>query len=192
MSDMAIAYERHRISVDEYHRMADAGVFPPDARIELLDGDLIETVVTMHPPHAACIVGLVELLTMRLVPFACVRSQVPVILGDYSEPEPDCAIVRRDPRRYIDRHPQVADIFFLIEVADSSRDEDRRMKIPLYGRCGVAETWLVDLVDDVVLIHRDPAPDGYGVVTIARRGETVAPLAFPDVAIPVDDILPPR
>jgi Uma2 family endonuclease len=187
---MLLPYARHRISVDEYHLMYDA--FSPDDRIELIDGELFETVVPMKPPHAAGIATLSETLPRYLGSLVAVRCQVPVILDKYSEPQPDFTIARRDPRYYIDGHPRIPDIFSLIEVADSSRDADRRMKIPLYGRCGVPESWLIDLVDDLVFVYRDPGPEGYRLVVPARRGEAITPLAFPDRSIPVDEILPRR
>jgi len=189
---MAVAYERHRISVDEYHRMDDAGIFDPDKRIELIEGELIETVGPMNPPHAAGVAMLTRILVTRFSDRADVRCRLPVILNDYSEPHPDFAVVRTDPRYYLDGHPQPASIFLLVEIADSSRDEDQRIRILLYGRSGVTESWLVDLIDDRVVIYRDPTPKGYGTVTFARRGETIAPLAFPNDHVPVNDILPPR
>jgi Uma2 family endonuclease len=190
MSEMVLPYVRHRIRVEEYRRMAEA--FPSGARIELIDGDLIETVVPMNPPHASRVQKLTMALVGQLAGRAQIRCQLPVTLDDYSEPEPDCAVVRFDARDYFDDHPRVPDIFLLIEVADSSRDADRRMKVPLYGRCGVSETWLVDLVDDLVIVYRDPGDDGYGLVAPIRRGEVITPLAFPDCSVAVDAMLPPR
>jgi Uma2 family endonuclease len=192
MSDMAIAYAPHRFTVDDLYRMEADGYFAPDARIELLDGEIFERVEVMNPPHATSVQRMNIAVVRRLSAVATIRCQLPVVLDRFSEPHPDFAVVRADPRDYLDGHPRTRDVFFLAEVADSSRDQDRRLKLPLYGRRGVPETWLVDLVDEVVLTYRDPTPDGYGVVTVARRGETVAPLAFPELAIAVDDILPPR
>ena len=109
MSEMAVAYARHRISVDEYHRMAEAGVFDPDARIELIDGELIERLVPVKPPHAGTVALITRLLTLRLGERACVRCQLPVTITDSSEPEPDIAVVRFSPRRYLDSHPSAGD-----------------------------------------------------------------------------------
>ncbi len=172
--------------------MDDAGIFDPDKRIELIEGELIESVGPMNPPHAAGIAMLNHILVTRLSDRADIRCQLPVILNDFSEPQPDFTVARVDPRYYFDGHPRTESIFVLVEIADSSRDEDQRIKIPLYARSGVAESWLIDLIDDRVVIYRDPTPKGYGTVTFARRGETIAPLAFPDDHIPVNDILPPR
>ncbi|HTW85829.1 MAG TPA: Uma2 family endonuclease [Candidatus Sulfotelmatobacter sp.] len=192
MSDMQIAYAPHRFTVDDFHRMSDAGYFAPDARVELLDGQFYETVVSMNPPHAVSVQRLNVALVRRLGDVATIRCQLPVILGEYSEPLPDFALVRPNSREYLDGHPQTDDVFFLVEVSDSSHDQDRRLKAPLYAHHGVREVWLVDLVDDLVVAYRDPRADGFAIVTVARRGETIAPLAFPGIRVPVDEMLPPR
>ncbi len=191
-AQMAVTHVRHRIDVEEYHRMAEAGVFDPERRIELIEGELIETVAPMNEPHAVGLSKLNALLVRRLSGRATIRCQSPVTLSDDSEPQPDFAVVRLDPRDYIDRHPQPPDVHFLVEVADSSRAFDQRRKIPLYARTGVAETWLVDLVDDRILAYRDPGPDGYATTVSATRGESITPLAFRDERFDVNEILPVR
>lgn len=187
---MAIAFERHRITVDEYHKMAEAGVFHPDARIELIEGELIETLVTMNPPHVSAIGRITRLLVQRLSDRALVLCQTPDILSNYSEPEPDFSIVRFEKREYQDRIPGPADAYFFIEVSFSTHRLDRR-KIRVYAKSGVPEAWMVDLVKDCIIVHRDPSPEGYRNVTIAQRGESIAPVAFPDERFLVDDLLPP-
>lgn len=172
--------------------MADAGIFSHDARIELIDGELIESVAPMYPPHASGVAVLNRTLVRRLGERSSIRCQLPVTLGGYSEPEPDFAVVKAEAREYRDRHPGPDDIQLLVEVADSSRDEDRRMKIPLYARFGIPESWLVDLVDDHVVVYRNPGPRGYRTTSAHDRGEEIALLAFPGVPIPVDEMLPPR
>ena len=192
MAQMAATHVRHRVDVEEYHRMAEAGVFDPERRIELIEGELIETVAPMKEPHAVGLSRLMVLLVRCLAGRATIRCQSPVTLSDDSEPEPDFAVVRPEPRDYLERHPRPADAYLLIEVADSSRAFDQRRKIPLYGRCGVAETWLVDLVDDRIVAYRDPGPGGYATTVIATRGESLAPLAFRDERFDVSEILPAR
>jgi Uma2 family endonuclease len=188
---MALAYERHRVTLDEYHRMVDAGVFEPDARIELIEGELIERRGAMKPPHASAITRTNRLLIQRLGDRATVCCQTPVTLRFDSEPMPDFAIVRPDASDFRHRHPGPEDVHVLIEVADSSRDFDRRRTMPLYARSGIAESWLVDLVDDLIVVYREPSDTGYASQTEFRRGDVFAPLAFADVALPVDAILGP-
>src|SRR5579862_3313387 len=191
MSDMAIEYERHRITVEEYHRMLDAEVFDPGRRIELVEGELLERVRPMNPPHASSVQRLNVLLVTTLGTKATVRCQLPVTLPPDSEPHPDFALARLDAHAYGDRHPNPDDLLLLIEVADSSRDLDRRQKIPLYARRGISEVWLVDLVDGVIVVHREPIGDWYGSIHTAKRGDFVSPLAFPDARFAVDDFAGP-
>lgn len=191
MSDMALAYERHHITLEEYHRMVDAGVFYDSPhRIELIEGELIETMTPMGMPHATAVSGITEVFVMTFGARGLVRCQLPVTLPNDSEPQPDVCVAHRRSSKYLDHHPYAEDIYLLIEVAQSSLDFDRRRKIPLYGRCGVAETWLVNLVAGEVAIYRDPCDIGYGSTQIARPGESIAPLAFPDEQFRVDVLLP--
>ena len=188
---MALAYERHRVSLEEYHRMVGAGVFDPESRIELVEGELIEREGAMNPTHASAITRTNRLLVTRFGARATVCCQTPITLPYDSEPMPDFAIVRLDPRDYDDRHPGPDDAHLLIEIADSSRDFDRRKKVPLYARSGIPEAWLVDLVDEVVVVYRGPSGTGYNARFEVRRGESIAPVAFPDIALPVDALLGP-
>jgi Uma2 family endonuclease len=180
---------RHRpISVSDYHRMFEAGVFRPDERVELIRGELI-AVPPMGAPHRAAINRLNRLLTERFNGRAVVQVQCPVIVSDDSEPEPEFALLVWDPTGYEGRDPSPADTLLLIEVSHSSRGFDRRVKVPLYAETGVPEVWLVDLVEHAVLVFRDPLGNKYTTTQVARRGETIACAAFPDDPIPVSDII---
>ena len=192
MSDMAIesAYVLHRIDVDEFHRMAAAGVFASDAHIELIDGELIERVGPIRPPHAGTVTKIASYLRDAFRTHAHVRSQQPVTLGPASETQPDVALVAFDRDGYMQRHPSRADIHLLIEVSDSTRDIDRRKKIPLYARAGVPEVWLVDLIDDSVLMYRRPEAGTYSDVRRAVRGERLYTSAFEMEIFEVADFLP--
>jgi Uma2 family endonuclease len=191
MSEMAIAYERRLISVDDYHRMYEAGVFAPDERVELVDGELI-AVPPMGPRHAGAIGRLTRLFTSRLGDRVLVRVQLPVIVDDRSEPEPEFVLVPPDPYDYADRHPQPADVLLLVEVSDSSRDFDRRKKVPLYARAGIHEVWLLDVVDRRLLVFRDPSGGAYRTKSTLAQGNDVAMLAFPDERFTVAEILGPQ
>lgn len=190
MSDMAVTYKPHRVTIDEYHRMVAAGVFDADAHVELIEGEILERVSPIHPAHAMTTWRITELLAQRLGARAMVRSQSPVTLPYDSEPQPDIAVARRD-EAYWTRHPGVSEALLVVEVADGSLGSDRRKKIPLYARAGIAEVWLVDLINEIVYVHREPRNGEYTSVSVARRGDTIAPHAFPDAAIAVSDFLPP-
>ena len=188
---MVIAFERHHITIEEYHRMVEAGVFE-DARLELLDGELIETMAPTHPPHTHTTSTITEALIQRLAPRAMVRCQMPVTLPNDSEPEPDVTVARRLPGGYYGRHPNIRDVFLLVEVADSTLSLNRRVKIPIYARAGVREVWLVNLVDDEVTVYREPTGAWYASIQTFKRGDEISMIAFPGERFAVDDILPPR
>ena len=179
---------RYRFSIEEYHQMAEAGIFTEDDRIELFDGEII-AMAAIGSPHAKAVSIQHHLLDQALGDRAIVRSQQPILLQPDSEPEPDITVVRARADWYASRHPGPEDIFLIIEVADTSLTYDRDTKIPRYGREGIPESWLWDLNGKRLFVYQDPGPDGYRSVTVLGRGDTVAPAAFPDVRITVDDVL---
>jgi Uma2 family endonuclease len=179
----------HRFTVDEFLRMDEAGIFDPDVRLELLDGEIVE----MSPvgvPHAACVTRLTALLVPLLARRATVRIQNPLVLDAHQMPQPDIAVVRFRADGYAAGHPRATDALLVIEVADSSLRTDRRRKVPRYAQAEIPEAWLIDLPGDAVEVCREPRDGHYtDVRTAARRGDTIAPLAFPDLALRVEDIL---
>jgi len=189
---MALAYERHRISIEEYHRMVDAGVFEPGSRVELIRGELIEQMAPIGTLHTSTTARIMRVLLRSLGDRAHVNCQTPVTLPDDSEPEPDFTVARPDARSYFDHHPYPQDLLLVIEIAESSLDFDREVKAPLYGQSGVGEYWIVDAVNRVVRIYREPSARGYEIQRILRAGDSIAPLAFPNDALGVDDLLPPQ
>ena len=180
---------RHRFSADDYHRMDEAGVFPPDdRRYELLDGE----VLVMGPigvRHSGCVVRLNHEFS-ALGSRAVVSVQGPLRLDDHSEPLPDLMLLCPPVTTYDDRHPTAADVLLLVEVADSSLAFDQREKLPRYAAAGVREFWLIDLKTNRVEIHREPDGDTYREKRTFMRGDTVTPTAFPDHELSVDDLLP--
>lgn len=184
---MSVEAREHRFTVDDFHRMAETGILSPDDRLELIDGVIVE-MTPIDPPHASAVDDFAELLFDRLGGRARIRVQNPIVLHDRSQPVPDLTAARRREGLYQAAHPRPEDIHFLIEVADSSTHRDRREKLPRYAAAGVREVWLVDLPRKRIEIHRDPSADGYVNVATVSSG-TVFPSAFPDVAVPVDEIL---
>lgn len=178
----------------EYERLVDLGAFGPEERLELIGGQL----VVREPqgrPHATGIRLVAAALRAAFGPGWVIEAQLPVALDEESEPEPDIAVVRGQPRDYIASHPTRPDL--VVEVALGSLALDRREKASLYARAGVADYWIVNLVDNVVEVYREPVPDPdgaygwrYASMATLRRGNSVTPLALPDSAIPVSDLLP--
>lgn len=179
----------HRFSRAEYHQMAGAGLFLTE-RVELLDG----VIVTMSPqnsPHAGTVHRLLFVLSRTLGTGAYVRVHAPVILNDWSEPEPDIAVCQPDPYDYTREHPRAHQICLVIEVADTSLTYDRTQKARAYAASGIPEYWIVNLGECrvEVLNAPDPAVGRYTQERLVSQGET---LSLPSgQTIAVADILPP-
>jgi Uma2 family endonuclease len=186
---MGAQLTRHRFTVEEYHRMGDAGILPEDSRIELITGD----VVVREPigsRHAGTVNRLTRLWTSRLGERAVVQIQNPIELPkEDSEPQPDVTLLRPRPDFYATAHPLADDVLLLIEVADSTLAVDRRVRMPLYARAAIHEAWLLDLTADRVEVYRAPTLRGYQDVVRLERGQEVAPLAFADLILTVEDLL---
>ena len=148
------------------------------------------TVEEYHrPEHSGCVGALTRLLARQVGGRALVWVQNPVHLPDRSEPQPDVALLRPRPDGYRTAHPLPPDILLVIEVADASLESDRAAKLPLYAHAGISDVWLVNLLGDVIEISREPRAGRYRSLEYARRGAAVTPLAFPALALRVDDIL---
>ncbi len=171
-----------RLKRDEYEKLVALGVFEGE-RVELLHGTIVE-MSPGYPDHASPIELFNMLLVPALVGRASVRVQLSFLAADDSVPEPDLAVVPL--RSYRKQHPDSAHL--IIEVASSSLRKDRLVKAPLYAASGVEEYWIVNVSEQCIEVFRDP--DGGTYRTTGRHGvgETVSPLAFPDVAVRVAEI----
>lgn len=185
---MVAAWKRRRFTVDQYYEMARAGILGPDDRVELLDGEVVEK-MPIGSEHAGCVEYLAWQFNRALGDDALVRTQNPIHLSRYSEPEPDLAIVRFRADLYRRDHPTVADVLLLIEVSDSSVARDRVLKLPLYAAAGITEVWIVDLPAARLRVFRGPGPDGYATTLDLTCGAVVTPVAFPHLELAVTDIL---
>jgi Uma2 family endonuclease len=178
----------YRFTRDEYYRMGDAGLFI-DKRVELLDGEII-TMPPQNPPHAGGLTRIPSVLMRLLGTAVAIRVQLPIVLDDWSEPEPDIAVCQPDPDDYMFAHPRADQVLLLIEVADSSLPYDRGRKIPAYARSGIPEYWIINLVDRKIEMFSDPDPAAqrYRTERAAVAGDT---LSLPGgIALPAADILP--
>lgn len=196
------ADELLRLSVEQYHAMAAAGILAPDDRVELLEGWLVRK-MTKSPEHVTGSDDLRDAL-VRTIPHGWhVRSQDPIDVGD-SEPEPDQTVARGTRSLYRKRHPGPADIGLVAEVADSSLRRDREWKMRIYARARIPVYWLINLVDRTVEVFTDPsgpissdrAAAGnepvYRTRAVYRAGERV-PLALDGAVVgevPVDALFP--
>ncbi|MDP9107249.1 MAG: Uma2 family endonuclease [Candidatus Eremiobacteraeota bacterium] len=179
-----------RITVAEYHRMGEAEIFGPEERVELLDGVLIE-MPPGGPPHAYSVDRMTSAFHKRFSGRAYIRAQGPVTLDRWSEPEPDVMLSAPPEEQYAVAHPKPSQVFLVAEVAVSSLRYDSGAKLRAYARRGVREYWIVDVEHGHVDVYREPRGERYKKHERVERGHSVAPLAFPDDAIAVNDILPP-
>jgi Uma2 family endonuclease len=179
---------RRKLTADEYQRMGEAGIFDEDERVELLGGELYE-MTPIGDDHIGDIITLTEIFSEGLGRRAHVSVQNPIRLSEHSEPQPDVALLRRRDDRYRTGKARPEDVFLLVEVARTSLDYDRHTKLPLYAAAGIAEVWIVNLIDEQIEVYRQPRRDGYTYHSVHSRGETVTPLAFPDLIIAVGEIL---
>jgi Uma2 family endonuclease len=174
----------HRFTVAEYDRMIDQGILKEDARVELIRGEIVAK-MPIGDPHVACVDRLNRLLVLAVGEQATVSIQNPIRLAD-SEPEPDVVLKRRE----FYGKPGPADILLVIEVADASLEDDREVKRPLYAENGIAEFWIVNLIDRCLEVHRQPRADGtYADVRTLRAGETIEISTLPGVRVAVTDAI---
>lgn len=152
--------------------MGESGILSDEDRTELIDGEIIE-MAPIGSRHAGHLNRLVSLLSNVVGDRALVSVQNPIRLGQFSEPQPDLALLRPRDDFYSSAHPTAADILLLVEVAESSLDFDRGAKIPLYAAHGVAVVWLLNLRDQAVEVYEQPDDDGYQIVHSLRGGASV-------------------
>ena len=177
-------YTTWRFTVEDYHRLAEAGILGEDDRVELIEGDLVMS-SPISSRHAACVKRLNALFNAALQGRAIVGVQDPLRLGEHSEPEPDLMLLRPREDFYRDAHPGPEDVYLVIEVSETSLAYDREVKLPLYARFGVPEVWLVNLVEDRLEVYRTPRGGSYTHKAVYTQGR-VAPQAFPDLDLDLD------
>ena len=181
--------EVHRWTREEYEQMAEAGVFAPDKRVELVDGVIYD----MSPqtiPHATGIAKANRTLGEAFGRGYHLRPQLPLDLGTYSMPEPDFAVIPGDPDDYVATGHHPSDAVLVVEVTETSQYHDRKRKAKLYAETGLREYWIVNLRRDAIEVFQDPKGGEYRKKLVLQRGQQISPLARPEVSIAVDDLLP--
>ena len=181
------ALEHRLFTVDEYHAMARAGILHEDDRVELIDGILVK-MAPVGPRHFHCVARLTKLLALQTHSYAAINVQSPVRLDERNEPEPDLMLFRADLDA--SRLPGPEDVFLLVEVADSTLETDRAVKVPLYARAGIAEVWIVALREDRVEVYREPSNGRYKQMRVLEREDEADIAALPEAGpFSVDELL---
>jgi Uma2 family endonuclease len=185
----AVQPQPFRFSVEEYNKMGEAGIFRPEDRVELLDGEIL----IMSPiglRHIMAVTWITDWFGDHGRKRYSISPGNPVFLNDYSEPQPDIMLVPRVRRMEHKSRPD--EVFLLVEVSESSLTFDLGRKRKAYAKPGVREYWIVNLEEDVLEVFRQPEEGKYAVELRFAVGESVSPLAFEDVVVPVAEIIPPR
>jgi Uma2 family endonuclease len=175
------------ISVEEYDQMIEHGILTADDKVELLNGVIVKK-MTKGIRHAALNDLLAEILREKLGNRAVIRNQNPIVLDDYSEPEPDIVLVAPPRKQYLERHPTPTDILLIIEIADTTLKNDRDVKGLAYARAGIAQFVLVNLNNNTIENYRQPSYDGYQNRETLHSGEILPLNAFPEIEISVSDL----
>jgi Uma2 family endonuclease len=178
---------RHRITVDEYHRMAENGSFAPDARVELIDGEIID-MPAIGNPHMATVDRLTELFIHTVGQRAIVRCQGAVQLGDYSAPQPDFVLLERREDYYRSRRAIWSDVLLTVEVSDTTFKYDSGRKKSLYARHNVPELWVIDIPSARVLQFRRPSESDYLQKSILNAPDSLSIERLPGVTIDLSSI----
>jgi len=158
---MSLHALKRRFTVHEFQRMGEAGILGEDDRVELIDGEIV-TMPPIGPRHASCVRRLVAMLSPLVGSSAIVDVQNPLRLGEHAEPQPDVVLLKPRPDYYRRSHPGPGDVLLVVEVADTSGEYDRGVKVPEYARAGVAEVWVIDLSGGLIEIYRRPVGGEYG------------------------------
>ncbi|MBF2005495.1 MAG: Uma2 family endonuclease [Chlorogloeopsis fritschii C42_A2020_084] len=183
-----------RFTITEYDRLAELGFFHEDDRVELINGEII-SMVSKGKLHSVCETRLERELFKLVGERATLRGQQPIIIPDYSEPEPDRVIVKNRADDYLSTHPTPADILLLIEIADSSLKYDQEVKLPLYAEAGISDYWILNLVANYLESYSEPYQDlqgkfGYRKKIIFLPNESVNLPCFPDLVLDLSRVFP--
>jgi Uma2 family endonuclease len=185
---MTVKLLRKRLfTSEEYHRLTQVGILSEEDRVELIEGEIIE-MSPIGSRHAACVKRLNRLFSLQVGQRALVSVQDPIYLDQRSEPQPDLALLQPRLDFYIQAHPQPQEVLLVVEVAETSVEVDRQVKVPLYARSSIPEVWLVDLVTECIEVYLKPLAQSYETVQRFQRGQYLSIQVFPDLEIAVNDV----
>ena len=184
---MAVKLKKRLVNVEEYHLMAQAGILTAEDRVELIQGEIIQ-MSPIGSRHALCVNKLNAILNTYINSPDFISVQNPIQLSELSEPEPDIAVIHGPMERFVDHHPRPEDVHLIIEVAETTLDTDREIKLPLYAEAGIPVIWIINLKDKEVEVHTNPDKKSYLERKIFRK-DAQLPLPHLDTNITVSDII---
>jgi Uma2 family endonuclease len=179
---------RHLLTVDEYYRMAEVGLLAPDARVELIEGEIVD-MAPIGSRHGSAVKRLTHLFMAALGDSVIVAVQDALRLSNRSQPQPDLMLLLARADYYASHHPTAADVWLLVEVSDTTARYDRSIKLNLYARHGVQEVWIVDLDNQMLRTYRNPVGELYTEVMETASPGVLAPQALPRARIDLSAVL---
>ena len=185
---MQIEATKKLFTVDDYYRMAEAGILGPEDRVELIDGEIIE-MSPIGTRHAGCVNAANAAFSAAFRRRVTVSVQNPLRLSNYTEPEPDLVLLKPRKDSYRGKRVEGEDVLLVLEAADTTLSYDRDVKLPLYAAASISEVWIEDLQHDLLLVYRDPQKNTYRTSLSLKRDKSVAVLAFPEVIFKVADLI---
>ena len=185
---MSVQLQRWVFTADEFNRLTDAGILSEDDRVELIEGELIR-MSPIGKRHGACVKRINKIASRQVGEHAIVSVQDPILLDDYSEPQPDIALLEPRDDFYEQTVPPASSVFLIIEVADTSFSYDKNVKLPLYAKAGIPEVWIDDLIGDKVETYSNPVNGKYQTSRVVRRGESLSPEKLPMIVFTADQLL---
>lgn len=179
----------HKFNIETYHRLISTGILHEDDRVELIEGRIVDK-TPIGTRHSSCVKRLNSLFSRKLQGVAIVSVHDPLQLTkDESEPQPDITLLKYREDFYSEELPKAEDVLLLMEVADTSMEYDREIKIPLYARANIQEVWLVNLLEKCIEIYSLPKSGGYEFRITVKNDQTLSPKTFPDISLTAKQIL---
>jgi Uma2 family endonuclease len=188
MKAMSVQIDRRVFSVDDYYRMAEVGLLREDERVELIEGSIVK-MSPVSSRHAACVSRLNALFNKYAGERVIISVHNPVRLDEFSEPQPDVALLKPRADFYAGAHPAAVDVLLIAEVSDTTIGYDRQVKVPLYARAGVPEVWVIDLENETVETYAQPRDGAYELNACAARGERIGGEMFAGEEITAEAII---
>lgn len=185
---MLLQVAKYLFTVKDFERMGEAGILAEDASFELIEGEILE-MAPIGTRHAACVKRLSMHLSRNLGDKLIISTQDPIQLDDFTQPQPDVALLQRREDFYESAHPKPQDVLLLIEVADTTVDYDQLVKLPLYAKAGIPEVWIINLPAESIEIYSAPNEGAYGTQAEVKRSEQAQSQTIPSLSIPADMIL---
>jgi Uma2 family endonuclease len=185
---MAVQIERILFTSKQYEKMIEAGILEEGDNVELLKGEIVK-MAPIGLRHAGCVARLTTIFTSRLGGSVILWPQNPIRLADNTEPEPDIALLKPHPSFYSNARPEPQDVLLLVEVADTSLEKDKTVKVPIYAEAGIRLLWIVNLNEDIVEVYSTPVDGAYTEFRKAERGKSILLPIAQGITVAVDEIL---